>query len=94
MTTYAKLLLGDALAAIGSLALTYALVCERRMHRFRQPGVSYWQATMRLDGGWRRNDLFTEEGLLHQRGASTWAVVGVTFWALAMVLWLLVMRRG
>ncbi|MDB4906687.1 MAG: hypothetical protein JWO05_1471 [Gemmatimonadetes bacterium] len=94
MSTFAMVVLGDMFAALGSLAIAYALVCERRMHRFRQPGVSYWQATMRLDGGWRRAELFTDEGLLHQRGASAWAVVGVTCWALAMVLWLVVMRRG
>lgn len=60
-----------ALAAIGIASLVWAVVNERRMQKHRQPGVSYGAVTMRRDGGWRRSDLFTPEGLTYQRRAST-----------------------
>ncbi|HMC54251.1 MAG TPA: hypothetical protein VKH19_03700 [Gemmatimonadaceae bacterium] len=60
------------------------------MHRHRRPGVTYAQATFRRDGGWRRTDLFSAEGLAHQRRASTFGVTGAALWLLALALMLLV----
>ena len=62
-----------------------AVVNERRMHRHRQPGVTYAQATFRRDGGWRRTDLFTDEGLRYQRQASRYGVTGAALWILALL---------
>jgi hypothetical protein len=64
-----------------------AIYNERRMHRHRQPGVTYAQATYRRDGGWRRTDLFTPEGLAYQRQASRYGVVGAALWVLALIAW-------
>ena len=64
------------LAALGVIALGIAVVCERAMQRHRQPGVTYREATLRKDGGWRREDLFTETGLRYQRRASAFGVSG------------------
>jgi len=64
-----------------------AIVNERRMHRHRQPGVTYSQATYRRDGGWRRTDLFTPEGLAYQRLASRYGVTGAGLWVLALIAW-------
>jgi len=61
-----------------------AVYHERRMHRHRRPGVSYAAATFRRDGGWRRADLFTEQGLAHQRRASSFGVLGAAFWLLSL----------
>jgi hypothetical protein len=66
--------------------MAVAVFNERRMHRHRQPGVSYAQATFRKDGGWRRTDLFTPVGLQYQRRASRYGVVGALLWILALVL--------
>lgn len=74
-----------ALAGVGFL--TAAVVHERRMHRHRQPGVSYATATLRRDGGWRRSDLFTEEGLRHQRRASLCGVTGGALLVAALLAW-------
>ncbi len=62
-----------------------AVLNERRMHRHRQPGITYAQATFRRDGGWRRADLFTPRGLELQRNASTFGVIGLLLWILALV---------
>jgi hypothetical protein len=64
-----------------------AIVNERRMHRHRQPGITYAQATYRRDGGWRRADLFTVEGLAFQRRASRYGVIGAALWVLALVVY-------
>jgi hypothetical protein len=78
------------LIAGGVGALIWAVVNERRMHRHRRPGVSYGQATLRRDGGWRREDLFTDDGLRFQRRASTWGISGALLLVLAMILaWVL-----
>lgn len=66
--------------------MSIAVLNERRMHRHRQPGVTYAQATFRRDGGWRRIDLFTEEGLRYQRQASRYGVAGAALWILALLV--------
>jgi len=60
---------------------------ERRMQRHRQPGVTYAAVTLRRDGGWRRGDLFTEEGLRHQARAAQLGMSAALAWALALVTW-------
>ena len=55
------------------------------MHRHRQPGVTYAQATFRRDGGWRRTDLFTESGLQYQRRASRYGAIEILLWILALI---------
>ena len=65
--------------------MAMAVFNERRMHRHRQPGVSYAQATFRRDGGWRRADLFSADGLAYQRRASRYGVLGALLWILALV---------
>lgn len=77
------LVLGFAVA--GAAATLVAVLNERRMHRHRQPGVSYWSATWRRDGGWRRTDLFTTDGLRYQREAARWGWAGALLWVLALV---------
>jgi len=62
-----------------------AVLNERRMHRHRQPGVTYAQATFRRDGGWRRTDLFTPTGLEYQRRASRYSAFGALLWILALI---------
>jgi hypothetical protein len=74
---------GFALAGLG--ATVVAVFNERRMHRHRQPGVSYGAATFRRDGGWRRTDLFTSDGLRYQREAARWGWTGALLWILALV---------
>ncbi len=71
-----QLVVSATLAGLGVIALAIAVVCERAMQRHRQPGVTYRQATLRKDGGWRRDDLFTDTGLRYQRRASTFGVTG------------------
>lgn len=84
------ILVGDVLlpvlivAGLGSLAR--AVVNERRMQRHRQPGVTWWQVTWRRDGGWRREDLFTPEGLACQRQASKWGLTGAILLLCAVLL--------
>lgn len=79
--------LAEALVILGFLAEAHAVVCERRMHRHRQPGISYWAATLRRDGGWRRPDLFDAEGLRWQRLAARSGVTGAALWMAALVVW-------
>ena len=73
-----------ALAVAGTLSLTVAVLNERRMQRHRQPGVTYAQVTLRRDGGWRREDLFTPRGLEYQSKAARFGVVGAALWILAI----------
>jgi hypothetical protein len=86
----------DALCRLLSLAGTvsaiYAVVCERRMQRHRNPGVTYWDATLRRDGGWRRSDLFSPEGLRMQRLASRYGITAAALWLAALVVLLFAMR--
>jgi hypothetical protein len=65
--------------------MAIAVFNERRMHRHRQPGVTYAQATFRRDGGWRRTDLFTTTGLQYQRQASRYGVLGALLWIIALI---------
>jgi hypothetical protein len=84
------MLIPAALALAGSILVGVAVLNERRMHRHRQPGVTYAQATYRRDGGWRRADLFTPEGLAYQRQASRYGVIGAALWVLALIAWAVV----
>ena len=72
------------LAVAGVVAAGIAVWHERRMQRHRQPGVGYREVTFRRDGGWCRADLFTPEGLAHQRRASRAGLVAVLCWLLAL----------
>ena len=75
---------GLLIALAGVVAAGIAVVHERRMQRHRRPGVGYREVTFRRDGGWRRADLFTPEGLAHQRRASRAGLVAVLCWLLAL----------
>lgn len=75
------------LGACGVAAAIVAVVHERRMQRHRQPGVDYRAVTLRRDGGWRRAELFTPEGLRHQARASRWGVTAAVLWVAALTLW-------
>lgn len=83
-----QLAVASTVALAGTVAMVLAVSHERRMHRWRRPGVSYAAATFRRDGGWRRDDLFTAEGLAHQRLASRWGVTGAGLWILALLCWI------
>lgn len=85
-------LVPTALAAAGTLSMAIAVFNERRMHRYRQPGVTYAQATFRRDGGWRRADLFMPEGLRYQRQASRFGVTGALLWVLSLIAYAIVVR--
>jgi hypothetical protein len=63
------------------------------MQRHRQPGVTYRDVTLRRDGGWRRADLFTEQGLRYQRRASTWGIGGGTLLVAALLAWVVLGAR-
>jgi hypothetical protein len=83
----AQLVVSGSLALAGGVALAVAVAFERRMHGHRRPGVSYRAATFRLDGGWRRDDLFTPAGLAYQRRASRWALAGAALLVASLVAW-------
>ena len=76
-----------SIAVAGALSLIVAVSHERRMHRHRKPGVTYADATFRVDGGWRRTDLFDEAGLGHQRSASKFGVTGALLLVVALLAW-------
>jgi hypothetical protein len=82
------------LAMAGFVAEGFAIACERRMQRFRLPGVSYWAATLRFDGGWKRADLFAPEGLALQKRAARFALWGVMLWTLAALSWAAALQFG
>ena len=82
-----------AFGAAGTFCAGLAVFNERRMHRHRQPGVTYLAATLRRDGGWRRADLFTPEGLRYQARASGFGIVAVTCWILALAALILLAGR-
>ena len=75
------------LLVLGTVSMLVAIVFERLMHRHRQPGITYAQATFRKDGGWRRADLFTDAGLRLQRRASTFGFGGIALWVIGLVTW-------
>jgi hypothetical protein len=83
----AQALVSGLLAAAGVAFAALAVVSERRMQRHRLPGISYLAVTLRRDGGWRRTDLFTAEGLRHQRRASTFGIAAAGSWLLAVAAW-------
>jgi len=82
-----------AFGAAGIFFAGVAVVSERRMHRHRQPGVTYAAATLRRDGGWRRADLFTPEGLRHQSRAAGFGIVAVVCWIGALAAFVLLAVR-
>lgn len=82
-----------AFGAAGTLCAGLAVFNERRMHRHRQPGVTYLAATLRRDGGWRRADLFTSEGLRYQSRASGFGIVAALCWVLALAAVILLAGR-
>ena len=82
-----RLVVPATLAVAGTISMAVAIYHERRMHRHRQPGVTYAQATFCRDGGWRRADLFTTDGLRYQRRASAFGVVGIFLWAAGLISW-------
>ena len=84
-----QVLVAGPFAVAGVACLATAVVHERRMHRHRQPGVRYADATLRRDGGWRRRDLFTDEGLREQRRASRFGLAGTLLLVAALVAWVL-----
>ncbi|MBA3673266.1 MAG: hypothetical protein H0W68_14740 [Gemmatimonadaceae bacterium] len=77
-----------SLAAAATTCLLTTVVHERRMQRHRRTGVSWSEATMRCDGGWRRGDLFTDEGLHHQRRAARWGALGTLLLLAALSAWI------
>ena len=91
MTTQA--LVASVIATAGVVCLATAVMYERRMHRHRQPGVSYAEATLRKDGGWRRSDLFTAVGLQLQRKASLWGVTGGVLLLASIAAWMVLGTR-
>jgi hypothetical protein len=74
------------LGATGLVMIGVAIRHERQMQKHRQPGVSYRDVTLRLDGAWRRADMFTEQGLKHQRRASAWGFPGLALIIVAIML--------
>ena len=88
-----QLVIAGAFGVAGIGFLLAAVVEERRMQRHRQPGVSYASATLRRDGGWRRAELFTSEGLRHQRRASACGIVGALLLMAALLAWIVLGRR-
>ena len=84
-----QLAVSGTLAAAGGILLAVAIVHERRMHAHRQPGVTYAQATLRRDGGWRRRELFTDAGLRHQRRASLCGISGAVLLLASLLTWVI-----
>jgi hypothetical protein len=82
-----QLVVSAMLAVAGVACLVAAVVHERMMQRHRKPGVSYADATVRRDGGWKRNDLFTPAGLGHQRRASAFGVAGALLLLVSVAVW-------
>ena len=79
------LIVSAALTVAGVVSATAAVINERRMQRYRQPGVTYAQVTWRRDGAWRRADLFTPEGLAYQAKAARYGVIAAACWVLALI---------
>lgn len=86
MSPTTELVIPGAAALAGVAFLVAAVVHERLMHRHRKPGVSYRAATFRLDGGWRREELFNAEGLRMQRRASLCGVTGAVLLLASLLL--------
>ena len=88
-----QLVTAAALGAAGAFFAGLAIVNERRMHRHRQPGVTYAAATLRRDGGWRRAELFTAEGLRYQARAAGFGITAGISWILALAALMFLARR-
>jgi hypothetical protein len=71
---------------VGTASAGVAVWNERRMQRHRHPGISYAAVTWRRDGGWRRADLFTPEGLRYQARASRFGLTALGLWMLALLM--------
>ena len=82
-----QVVVSGVLAAAGVVCASLAVRSERRMQRHRQPGVGYAAVTLRRDGGWRRGDLFTAEGLRHQARASRLGALAAGLWVAALATW-------
>ncbi|HET9011251.1 MAG TPA: hypothetical protein VFN38_05515 [Gemmatimonadaceae bacterium] len=82
-----QLLVAGPFVIAGVACFAAAVVHERRMHRHRQPGVTYAAATLRRDGGWLRRELFTDEGLRHQRRASRFGLAGAACFIAFFIAW-------
>ena len=89
MSPAPQLLASSILGVAGTVCASLAVRNERRMQRHRQPGVSYAAVTLRRDGGWRRADLFTAQGLEYQTRASRFGLAGSVLWGLALLAWVL-----
>ncbi|HUL03805.1 MAG TPA: hypothetical protein VLV16_11310 [Gemmatimonadales bacterium] len=89
-----QLLVASTLGLAGTISAAVAVWNERRMQRERQQGVSYTRVTFRLDGGWRRSDLFTPEGLRYQGLASRYGLTATVLWLGALLAWALLARHG
>ena len=76
-----------ALTVGGLAAIVAAVIAERQMQRYRRPGVTYRDVTLRKDGGWRRADLFTPEGLALQRRAARFGALGAALLILGLGVW-------
>jgi hypothetical protein len=85
----AQLLVSALLGLAGTACAGLAIWNERRMQRHRQPGITYAAVTFRRDGGWRRADLFTPEGLRYQTRASRFGLTALGLWVLALAAWVL-----
>lgn len=88
-----QLIVAVGFGVAGVAALTMAVVHERRMQAHRRDGVSYKAATLRRDGGWRREDLFAAEGLVHQRQASRFGVAGAVLLIAGVIAWMVLGTR-
>ena len=90
----AQVIVASVLAALAVGSFSAAIVSERRMQRHRQPGVSYADVTLRRDGAWRRADLFTPEGLAHQRRAARFGFYGLALTIAALASWVVIGNLG
>ena len=88
-----QLAVSVSLAAIGIALLGSAIWNERQMQRHRQPGITYRDVTLRVDGAWRRADLFTAVGLRYQRRASAFGLAGALCLLAALFAWVLLRGR-
>ena len=57
-----QLAVSASLAGLGIALLGSAIWNERQMQHHRRPGITYRDVTLRLDGAWRRSELFTAAG--------------------------------
>lgn len=88
-----QLFVASSLGLAGTISAGVAVWNERRMQRERHKDVSYARATLRLDGGWRRSELFTAEGLRYQALASRFGLTAAALWLAALLAWVLLGTR-